>query len=537
MYVNQQKIYSGLIPSGPFDVKQLPFISGNEVTLVTTDATGKQTLVKKAYYFSPKILAQGINQFSVDIGTPRYNYGSYSNDYDHGVVFGSGAFRYGYTPSLTLSGGIEASSDGLSNLGTGFAKNLWGLAVLNADVAFSNYKDEQGYSTLVGLEGRISKDISFNTSYRKIFDNYYDLARVSQIRYQKEYRNSTDNEYDYLTASAFADEIFRAGINYNFYSGYGIYLGYNEIKSKDTKYSLLSVNVNADISKNWSIYTSVYKDFDDSHNYGAYVALRYTPSNKFNAITSLSNDSGNVGYRQEFNGLSGPEIGALGWGGYVEHNKESSDTNASIYANYRSRPAYLTARYSQYGDVDQTALSATGSLVFAAGRVFAANEVGDGYGVVTNAGPKSQIMNGGVNLGQTDSQGRFLISNLLPYQAHHIFLDPTYLPLQWEVKSTDEAVITGYRQGTLIDFGAHKVISAIVKLVDKNNQPLAPGYTVSINGKSTSIVGYDGEVFVQDLLPKNTLDVDLLDHGTCRVHFDYSSQQYSTKKLGPYICQ
>ncbi len=32
LYVNQQKIYSGLVPSGPFDVKQLPFISGNEVT-------------------------------------------------------------------------------------------------------------------------------------------------------------------------------------------------------------------------------------------------------------------------------------------------------------------------------------------------------------------------------------------------------------------------------------------------------------------------------------------------------------------------
>ncbi|MEO9281749.1 fimbrial biogenesis outer membrane usher protein, partial [Acinetobacter sp. WA-87] len=50
LYVNQQKIYSGLVPSGPFDVKQLPFISGNEVTLVTTDATGQQTITKKPYY-------------------------------------------------------------------------------------------------------------------------------------------------------------------------------------------------------------------------------------------------------------------------------------------------------------------------------------------------------------------------------------------------------------------------------------------------------------------------------------------------------
>ncbi|KCX62062.1 type VII secretion system (T7SS), usher family protein, partial [Acinetobacter baumannii 855125] len=61
LYVNQQKIYSGLVPSGPFDIKQLPFISGNEVTLVTTDATGQQSITKQAYYFSSKILAKGIN--------------------------------------------------------------------------------------------------------------------------------------------------------------------------------------------------------------------------------------------------------------------------------------------------------------------------------------------------------------------------------------------------------------------------------------------------------------------------------------------
>ncbi|MGM7313897.1 hypothetical protein ACOI3P_30070, partial [Acinetobacter baumannii] len=73
-----------------------------------------------------------------------------------------------------------------------------------------------------------------------------------------------------------------------------------------------------------------------------------------------------------------------------------------IYATYRARAAYLAGRYNRIGDNDQVALSATGSLVAAAGRLFAANEIGDGYAVVTNAGPQSQILNGGVNLGFTD---------------------------------------------------------------------------------------------------------------------------------------
>ena len=535
LYVNQQKIYSGLVPSGPFDIKQLPFISGNEVTLVTTDATGQQSITKKPYYFSSKILAKGINEFSVDIGIPRYNYGLYSNDYDT-ATFASGAIRYGYSNSFTLSGGAEASTDGLTNLGTGFAKNLFGVGVINADIAASQYKNENGYSALVGLEGRISKNISFNTSYRKVFDNYFDLARVSQVRYLKE-NQITSEPQNYLSYSALADEIFRAGINYNFYTGYGVYIGYNQIKYSDNSYKLLSANLSGSLNKNWGFYTSAYKDYENHKDYGIYFALRYTPSTRINAISSFSNDSGKTTYRQEINGFSDPQIGSFGWGGYVERDQDAHNNNASIYGSYRARAAYLTGRYNRIGDNDQVALSATGSLVAAAGRIFAANEIGDGYAVVTNAGPQSQIINGGVNLGATDKSGRFLIANLRPYQSHHIYLDPSYLPLNWDVTSTNRIALVGYRQGTLVDFGAHQVVSGLVRVVDKNNSPLLPGYSVRINGQQDAVVGYDGEVFIPNLLQQNKLEVDLLDHGTCQINFTYESKQYSAKKLGPYVCQ
>ncbi|MFY7002720.1 fimbria/pilus outer membrane usher protein [Acinetobacter pittii] len=535
LYVNQQKIYSGLVPSGPFDIKQLPFISGNEVTLVTTDATGQQSITKKPYYFSSKILAKGINEFSVDVGVPRYNYGLYSNDYDD-ATFASGAIRYGYSNSLTLSGGAEASTDGLSNLGTGFAKNLFGFGVINTDIAASQYKDENGYSTLLGLEGRISKNISFNTSYRKVFDNYFDLARVSQVRYLKNNQINPESQ-NYLNYSALADEIFRAGINYNFYAGYGIYLGYNQIKYSDNSYKLLSTNLSGSLDKNWGFYASAYKDYENHKDYGIYFALRYTPSSKVNAITSVSSDSGSLRYRQEIFGLSEPQIGSFGWGGYVERDQDANENNASVYASYRARAAYLTGRYNRFGDNDQVALSATGSLVAAAGRIFAANEIGDGFAVVTNAGPQSQILNGGVNLGTTDKSGRFLIANLRPYMSHHIYLDPSYLPLEWEVSSTNQTAFVGYRQGALVDFGAHQVISGLVKLVDQNNSPLMPGYTVRINGQQNGMVGYDGGVFIPNLLKQNKLEIDLLDHGSCQVDFAYENKQYSAKKLGPYVCR
>ncbi|MFX5701110.1 FimD/PapC C-terminal domain-containing protein, partial [Acinetobacter baumannii] len=114
--------------------------------------------------------------------------------------------------------------------------------------------------------------------------------------------------------------------------------------------------------------------------------------------------------------------------------------------------------------------------------------------------------------------------------------DPSFLPLNWSVNSTEQKTVVGYRQGTMIDFGAHQVISGLVKLVDKNNSPLLPGYSVQINGQQDGVVGYEGEVFISNLLKQNKLVVDLLDHGSCQVDFTYNSNQYSTKKLGPYVC-
>lgn len=538
LYVNQDKIYTGEIPAGPFDVKQLPFISGNELTMVTTDLSGQQTIIKKPYYFSPKILAKGINQFSIDIGVPRYNYGHFSNDYDENVVFSSGSLRYGYKQDLTLSAGVEASTDGLFNSGFGFAKNIFNRGIINADLSTSQYKNEAGYSALLGIEGRLNKSVSFNTSYRKIVDNYYDLARVSQIRYVEKYNNIESP--DYLTYSALADSIFRIGLNYNFYAGYGIYLGYNQIKDHDNSNEILFASFNGHINKNWGFYSSAYKNYkenSDNNDYGVQIALNYRPSTKVNTISKIMKNDKNSTYRQEINGATGQALGAMTWGGYVERNTKNHDTNGGIYASYNTRPAFITGSYTQVGNQNQMTVSASGSLVAAAGQVFAANRIGDGYAIIKNAGPKSQILNSGVKLGSTDKSGSFLISDLRPYYKNDIYVDTSYLPLQWEIPSTAQTAIVGYRQGTVIDFKAKRVNSGLIKLVDKDNVPIAPGYSVLINGDQVGIVGYDGNVFISNILPNNTLQVDLLDLGSCNVTFSSVDKNHTTKQLGPYLCQ
>ncbi|EKU61470.1 hypothetical protein ACINWC487_2352 [Acinetobacter nosocomialis] len=90
-------------------------------------------ITKKPYYFSSKILAKGINEFSVDVGVPRYNYGLYSNDYDDATL---PLVQFVMVIAIHyLKWGCRGSTDGLSNVGTGFAKNLFGVGVINATCA------------------------------------------------------------------------------------------------------------------------------------------------------------------------------------------------------------------------------------------------------------------------------------------------------------------------------------------------------------------------------------------------------------------
>jgi len=532
LFVNQQKIYSGEIPSGPFDVKSLPFISGNEMTLVTTDALGQQQVNKQYYYYSPKILKEGIQEFSVDVGVPRYNYSTKSNDYDSDIVFASGSLRQAISNSQTATGHIETSTDGLANLGVGYAQNIAGRGVWNFNVVGSSYEGNQGFLGLIGVEGRLSPSSSFNFSYQGASKDYYDLARLSLINYQN---SNFSADSDVVENSATAEEIIRAGLNFNPIPGWSISSNYNRLKYTNEQYDLFSLSLSGNITDRINLYSSLYQDFNDHDNYGAYLALRFDLSSKLKASTSVSNDSGNIKYTQELNSISDPKLGSFGWGVATTHSEGESDLNTA-YVDYRSRPAYLFGRYSQFGSSSQTMLGARGALVIAQGDIFASNEIGDAFAIVKNAGPRSEIINGGVNLGKASKNGNFLISHLTPYAKNHIYLDTQYLPVGWEAEKTENLAIAGYQQGIVLDFAAKNIISATVVLLDKNLKPLPVGYSVSLNGQTSSMIGYDGEVFLRGLLPKNKLIVDLLDGGQCSVEFQYDQDQATTQKLGPYIC-
>ena len=531
LYVDQQKIYSSNVPSGPFDIKSLPYINGSDVSLVTTDSNGRQITTQAKYYYSPKILQKGISEYSLDIGIPRYEFGRRSNNYDNDAVFTAASLRYGLTNSFTTSTHIENSSDGLNNIGLGIAKNLWGRGVINIDVAASEYNRHKGALSLIGIEGRLSERMAFNASYQSTYQDYYDLARVSQRRYQASISsNSTAN-----TVSPYASTIARAGLNYHLFSQLNISTNYNNIVYRDDIYRTLSLNLNGTISSRSSFYFTLDKNLRNSHDYGAYLTFQYRPNLNIDLTSSYNNSAGHGSFRQQFDKLNSSTNDAINYGGYYETAKQNHSYGG--YASTSTRYNDLSFDYSRALQNYQADGSATGSVVVAANSVFFARRVNNGFTIIKNAGPGSHIINGGVDLGATNSEGTLLVSDVIPYVKSNFYIDPTHLPLDWQPVTTSQSITTSYNQGALIDFKVRKVISALVNIVDKQHQPIKPGYSVQLNQESPTVVGYDSQVYISGIQAHNTVSIDLLDKGHCQFTFDYHDHTSPTHPLGPYICQ
>lgn len=530
LYVDQQKVYSTNVPSGPFDIKSLPYVNGSDVSLVTTDTNGRQVRTEAKYYFSPNILQRGLSEYSLDIGIPRYDFGRASNHYDNDVVFSAGSLRYGLTDRLTASTHIENSSDGLNNAGLGIAKSFWGMGVINADIAGSQYKNSMGGLTLVGIESRLSPKLTANASYQRTYQDYYDLARVSQKRYQA----STTMESNINTVSPYASTIARGGLNYRLFSQLNISTNYNSIVYRNDTYRTVSLNLSGNITSTNSFYLTLNKNLRDSHDVSAFLTYQYQPRNDINLTSNYSNNAGTSSLRQQFDKLSTSSQNSLNYGGYYQTAKQEDSFGG--YASVNTRYNSLTLDFARAAQNYQANGSATGSVVLAENSLFFAQRIDNAFTIIKNAGPGSHIINGGVDLGATNSQGALLVSGITPYVKNNFYIDPTHLPLDWQPVSTSKSVTTSYNQGTLVDFKVRKVMSALVKIVDGQHQPIAPGYQVQLNQESPTVVGYDSEVYLTGIQSHNKVSIDLLDKGHCEFTFDYSDNTSPTHPLGPYLC-
>lgn len=110
VYVNGLLLRRTELPPGSFELRNLQVPSGaGTARVVVRDVFGREQVIPSAFYFTPRLLTEGLHEYSYGLGFRRNNVGTESWDYDR-LGF-RGQHRIGFTRALTVGARLEGAAD------------------------------------------------------------------------------------------------------------------------------------------------------------------------------------------------------------------------------------------------------------------------------------------------------------------------------------------------------------------------------------------------------------------------------------------
>lgn len=516
LFINGFKSSSENLQPGPYTLTNIPFINGaGEAVVVTTDALGRQVSTSVPFYVTSTLLQKGLSDFSVSAGSVRREYGVRNFAYGPGVT--SGSLRYGLTDSLTLESHLEAS-DSLTLGGMGGNLKLGNFGVLNSAVSQSQFDGRDGRQLSVGYQYSAQR---FSLAYQRLqrFSDYADLSVVDS---------------DYISLSQRSEQL-TLSLNLDRFGSLGA--GYFDVVAADTSRTrLLNLSWSKPLWFNSSVYVSANRQFGDSN--WALQAQIVVPFD-LNASMSFSTERSTTGATQQRVNYSRgvPTQGGVGFNLGYAHGDTPDYRQADL--TWRMQSVQLqagvygtSAQQTRWGD-------ASGSLVWMDNQVFAANRIDDAF-VVVSTGDFSDI---GVLyenqwVGNTDKNGHLLVPWSSAYYRGKYEIDPLNLPVNVLSPTVEQRVAVRRGSGYLLEFPLKRVAAASVRLVNAQQQNLGLGSAVlnEQNG-SRAVVGWDGLVYLENLVAKNSLQVILPDGQQCKAQFELVPEADQVPLIEPVVCQ
>ena len=173
--VNGTRVLSRQVAPGPFEIPQLPIVTGGgAIQMTVTNALGQQVTTTLPFYASSNLLAPGLQTYSAEVGAVRRNWGVISDDY--GALAGSATYRRGLSPVVTIEAHAEGTS-GLMAAGAGGVVNVGDLGVVNFSAAGSGL-DLPGVQLTAGAQ-RIGPVASLGAFASVASRNFRDIATVN----------------------------------------------------------------------------------------------------------------------------------------------------------------------------------------------------------------------------------------------------------------------------------------------------------------------------------------------------------------------
>jgi outer membrane usher protein len=547
--VNGAQVLSRQVQPGPFEVPQLPVITGaGQVQLSVTNALGQQVTTTLPFYASPNLLAPGLHTYSLEAGFVRLNWGVVSNDY--GAFAASGTYRRGLTDDVTIEAHAEGTK-GQFMAGGGLVANAFNFAVVNLGAAASTAQGHGGGELSVGIE-RMGRVFSFGASGVFATSDFRDIAAMNGEPVPL--RQLSANATAYLgkwgslgVAYVQVDQpTVRSQVSVTGPSAFvppggpsppsDVGLGNGSLPFAPSGNSRVLTATYSVQLRHAYLYATGFHDLTRGGGDGVSVGVTVPLGRRSSVTASANAQTGSPAYGQIQAQQSAVTIGDWGYQAYLAGGNGDHEFGQ---LQYKSPWALVTAGVDHLGGETTFRLDAQGAFSFADNRLFASNTVTDSFAVVdTNGAGDVRVLYENRDDGKTDASGRLLVPDLRAWDVNRLGIDPSDVPLDAQVPYTERLVRPPDRSGVVVKFPIRRTNGALLILVDSAGHPLPVGGTATLEATGVgALVGYDGEAFVEGLGKQNRVIVQLPNDGKCVVTFAYGPVAGQIPKIGPLTCR
>ncbi|WP_207459052.1 fimbria/pilus outer membrane usher protein [Azospirillum sp. SYSU D00513] len=469
VYVDNVMRYRADVQPGPFSLQRLPIVTGGgEARVVVRDVLGRERVISAPFYSTPRVLAEGVDDYAVQIGALRRDWGLRS--FAYGTAFASGFYRRGTPGGTTVEVAAETARDS-QLLGGGFAVALPRLGELEVNAAASRGR---GFGWLLSGSYRYAaRGYAAGLNYERTSKDFAELGR-----------SSLRPTVEQIAASASA----RLG-------GFGSLSGSLALRREagEGQSAVGALTHGLRITENLYLTTSAVRDFRAGDTtVAAFLTVPLGGGTVATAEARRAREGNGGAVAVQHSPVNGLGLGyrarqEIGWRERSEAGLSWDGGTGSTALELERTPGGSAARGS-----------AAGSLVLADESFFLTRKSRAGRALVRVPGQSGvTVYSHNRPAGTIGGDGRALVPDLLPYEENRIAVAVNELPFEASIGNDTVTVIPPYRGTALVDFEVRTGGGAMVAMRLPDGRPLPPGLRLTVEEPAgTAIAGMDGTVFV-----------------------------------------
>jgi len=524
LYIEGLRQYSTDVLPGPYRIEGHPAISGlGQAQVVITDALGRSSVYDFAFYSAPRLLHQGLTDYSLQLGSVRRRYGIDSFSY-RGDPAASANLRHGLTNNLTLE--VHAEGDNrLAAIGGGVLFTAGRAGTFSGAWMQSSGRQADGGQLALGYNWS-KPGVTFDYSLQRTYRRYRDIASAES-----------------RPAPARTERLL---LGLGSRSRGNLSLHYSRLDPAPHNGAITERQRTVGMSYHWralpmmTLFASANRALDQNRGYSLHAGFSVSLGDRLSGGGTFNRQhDGDQRYSAHLRrGL--PADGGTGWGLQTQQGDRTDYLQADIthrgdYLQAGAGLRSLPSGDSVFGDL-------SGSLVWMAGsprNLYPARQVTDGFALVsTNGIADVPVKLENRPIGNTNRRGHYLLTGLGAYRSNRIAIDPLHLPADVQYDSHQAIAVPGQRAGTFVEFGLRQVRAALLILHDARGQPLPlSSRIIHPDGRPLTTVGHDGQAYLEGLTMDNNIRVIRPDMPPCTVRFTLSLDTGDIPVIGPLICR